>query len=212
MDEVTAGFILSSARNFGYCALELADGEIMLNRMKFESNGSVLIELTIKVFPDFYWQIYMLSKQLSASKPYLEHLPPLLTIGNTKMFLKHMIDAKLCPCNHDFSDIIFHKISQGVHLNFYDKNEEIRAKIENSKLNSYDKMSTIRTIACSILISKNEIRCSSCVEYKKVLTVTATRISNYDPNNVSRNMPNKYMTTNQRNLKLVAIQREQKAF
>ena len=71
-------------------------------------------------------------------------------------------------------------------------------------------MSTIRTIACSILISKNETRCSSCVDVKKVLKVTAIRISNYDPNVVSRNMPNKYMTTDQRNLKLEAVQRERK--
>ena len=83
----------------------------MLSRMKFESNGSVLIELTIKVSPDFHWQIYMFSKQLSASKPYLEHIPPLLTEQNTEMFLKNMIDAELCLGYHDFSDIIFQKIS-----------------------------------------------------------------------------------------------------
>ena len=125
--------------------------------------------------------------------------------------LKHKKDAKLCPGNHDFSDIIFHKISQGADLNFYDKNKEIRAKIEDGKLNSYDEMSTIRTIACSFLISKNETRCSSCVDVRKVLKVTAIRISNYDPNIVSRNMPNKYMTTDQRNLKLEAVQRERKS-
>ena len=72
-------------------------------------------------------------------------------------------------------------------------------------------MSTIRTIACSFLISKNETRCSSCVDVRKVLKVTAIRISNYDPNVVSRNMPNKYMTTDQRNLKLEAVQRERKS-
>ena len=109
---ITTGFILlSSARNLGYYALELADREIMLSRMKFESNGSVLIALTIKVFPDFPWQIHVFSKQLSASKPYLEHLPLLPTEQNTEMFLKHMMDAKLSPGYHDFSDIIFHKIS-----------------------------------------------------------------------------------------------------
>ena len=59
----------------------------MLNRMKFGSNGSVSIELLIKVFPDFHWQICLFSKQLSASNPYLEHLPPLLTVGNIEMFL-----------------------------------------------------------------------------------------------------------------------------
>ena len=125
--------------------------------------------------------------------------------------MKHKKDAKLCPGNHDFSDIIFHKISQGADLNFYDKNKEIRAKIEDGKLNSYDEMSTIRTIACSFLISKNETRCSSCVDVRKVLKVTAIRISNYDPNIVSRNMPNKYMTSDQRNLKLEAVQRERKS-
>ena len=65
-----------------------------------------------------------------------------------------MKDAKLCPGNHDFNDIIFHKISEGAHLNFYGKNKKIRAKIENVKLNSYDEMNTVRTIACSILIGK----------------------------------------------------------
>ena len=48
----------------------------------------------------------MFSKQVSARKPYLEHLPPLLTVGNIEMSLKHMTDARLCPGNHDFTDII----------------------------------------------------------------------------------------------------------
>ena len=34
-------FVLASAKNLGYYALELVDGEKMLNRMKFGSNGSV---------------------------------------------------------------------------------------------------------------------------------------------------------------------------
>ena len=53
--------------------------------------------------------------------------------------------------------------------------------------------------------------CSTCVDYRKVLKVTATRISNYDPNIASRNMPNKYMTTDQRNLKFEGIQRERES-
>ena len=130
-----------------------------------------------------------------------------------------MKDAKLCPVNHDFvpvimagnREIIFYKISQGLDLNFYDKNKEIRAKDENGKLNSYDEISTIRTIACSILISKNETHCSSFVDFRKVLKVTATWISNRDPNIVRRNMPNKYVTTDQRNFKLEAIQGERKS-
>ena len=81
----------------------------MLSRMKFESNGSVLIELTIKVFPDFHWQIYIFSKQLSANTPYLENLPLLLTVGKIEMFLKHMKDAKLCPGNHDLLILYFTK-------------------------------------------------------------------------------------------------------
>ena len=115
------------------------------------------------------------------------------------------MDAKLCPDNHEFSDIILHKMSQAVDLIFYDKNKEIRAKIENAKLNSYNEMNTDRTIACSIV--KNETRCSLCVNYRKVLRVTVTRISNYDSHTVSRNMPNQFMTTHQKNLKLEAIQR-----
>ena len=79
----------------------------MLSRIKFESNGGALTELAIKVFLDFHWQIFMFSKRVSASKSYLEHLPPSLTVGNIEIFLKHMKDSKLCPGNHDFTDIIF---------------------------------------------------------------------------------------------------------
>ena len=71
-------------------------------------------------------------------------------------------------------------------------------------------MSTVRTIACCTLFSKNETHCSSSVDYRKVLKVTATSILNYGPNIVSRNMSNNYITPDQRNLKLEAIQREQK--
>ena len=87
LDEITTEFVLASAKNLVYFALELVDEEKMLNRMKFGSNGSVSIQLLIRVFPDFHWQICMFSKQLSASKPYLEYLPPLLTVGNIEMFL-----------------------------------------------------------------------------------------------------------------------------
>ena len=73
-------------------------------------------------------------------------------------------------------------------------------------------MGTIRTTSCSILISNNETRCSLCVDYRKVLKVVATTISNYDSNIVSRNMPNKFLTTDQRNLKLEAVQSERKSF
>ena len=85
---------------------------------------------------------------------------------------------------------------------------KIRKSEQQFNLNSYDEMSTIRTTGCSILISKNETRCSSCVVFRKVLKVTATRISNYDSNIVIRNMSNKHMTTDQ---KLDAIQRERKS-
>ena len=106
----------------------------MLSRIKFESNVGVLIELTIKVLPDFHWQTFVLLKQVSASKPYLEHLPPLLTVRNIEMFLKYMKDAKLFPGNHDFTDIIFPKVSQGVELNFYSKNKEIIEKLRMTNL------------------------------------------------------------------------------
>ena len=92
------------------------------------------------------------------------------------------------------------------------KIKKIRAKIENVKLNSYDEMNTVRTIACSILTRKNETRCSCRVDFRKVLKVTATRVSNYHPNIASRNMPNKCMTTDQRNLKLGYSERTKKPF
>ena len=71
-------------------------------------------------------------------------------------------------------------------------------------------MSTIRTSTCSILISKNETRCSSCVDYRKILKVTAkryqimTQILSVEICHIS-------ITTDQRNLKLEAIQRERKS-
>ena len=49
LDEIKTEFVLASVRNLGYYALELVDGEIM----KFESNGRVSIESTIKVFQIF---------------------------------------------------------------------------------------------------------------------------------------------------------------
>ena len=54
MHEIATKFVLASARNVGCYALELADGEIMLSRMKVESNGSVSIGLTTKDFPNIY--------------------------------------------------------------------------------------------------------------------------------------------------------------
>ena len=64
--------------------------------MKLATNRSILIELTIKVFPKFFWEIFAFLKQLGAGKPYLECFPLLLTVENLEMFLKQRKDSKFC--------------------------------------------------------------------------------------------------------------------
>ena len=64
--------------------------------MKLATSRSILIELTIKVFPNFFWEIFAFLKQLGAGKPYLECFPLLLTAEKLEMFLKQMKDSKFC--------------------------------------------------------------------------------------------------------------------
>ena len=62
-----------------------------------------------------------------------------------------------------------------IFLNFFGTYKEVHQVADITTTS--DEMTTIRTIKCSILISKSETHCSSCVGYRKVLKITLIRIS-----------------------------------
>ena len=91
---------------------------------------------------------------------------------------------------------------------FYAKDKEIRARIEDSKLNSFSDMTTIRTASSSVLIRRSETRCPSCSSHRISLNVMSSRVDNYDLAAIKKNTPNIHMTREQLNTKVNFLQSE----
>ena len=47
-------------------------------------------------------------------------------------------------------------------MNFYDKQKNIKAKIENKIFSTVEELDTIRTINCEVFIPKSDSRCEPC--------------------------------------------------
>ena len=77
------------------------------------------------------------------------------------------------------------------------KDKEIRARIEDSKLNSFSDMTTIRTASCTVLIRRSETRCPFCSSHRITLNVMPSRVDKYDPAAIKKNTPNIHMTREQ---------------
>ena len=152
----------------------------------------------------------MFSKEVSFENYVIQTLPCVLIIDNIIVFFQEINKSKLCPGNDDGGNIISHQVSKSDYV-FYAKDKEIRARIEDSKLNLLSDMTTIRTASCSVLIRRTETRCPSCSSYRIRLNVMSSRVDNYDPATIKKNTPNKHMKKEQLSAKVKFLQSERRS-
>ena len=109
----------------------------------------------------------------------------------------------------DFGSIISHRVSKGDYI-FYAKDKEVRARIEDSKLNSFDEMTTIRTASCSVLIRRSQTRSPTCLSHRISLNIMSSRVDKYDPAAIKKNTQNIEMTREQLSAKVNILQTERR--
>ena len=103
------------------------------------------------------------------------------------------LEFHACPGNSDFPEVIKSKFSHGTDLNFYDKQKNIKAKIENKIFSTVEELDTTCTINCEVFIPKSDSRCGPCQVFRKHL-VTMTHRADKEKSKSSKYILNKYMS------------------
>ena len=82
--------------------------------------------------------------------------------SNVQSFFNFYLEFHICPRNSDFPEVIKNKFARGTDLNFYGKQKNVKAKIEDKKFSTVEELNTIRTINCEVFIPKSDSRCGLC--------------------------------------------------
>ena len=81
----------------------------------------------------------------------------------------------MCLGNSNFPEVIKNKCVHGTDLRFFDKQKNVKAKIENKIFSTVEELDTIRTIICEFFIPKSDSRCGPCQVFCKHLTTITHR-------------------------------------
>ena len=112
------------------------DMSYYFSKFVLSDNGSLCMEISVTVFLDFSWKVYIYETEISPTCEPLEDFPRHITVVNAPDFFYHLNQLKSCPGNNDFPELIKNKLVHGMDLNFYDKRKNVRAKIENKRFES----------------------------------------------------------------------------
>ena len=62
---------------------------------------------------------------------YVSRLPSYINRSNVQSFFDFYLEFHICPESSDFTEVIKDKFVHETDLNFYDKQKNVKAKIEN---------------------------------------------------------------------------------
>ena len=122
------------------------DTSLMLTSIK-AFDGKQVIDFPIKISTeDFSWELFVFQKTISKQLPYVSRLPSVINRSNVQWFLDFYLEFHIRSGNSDFPEGIKKKFAHGTDLNFYDKQKNDKAKVENKKISTLEELDTIRTI------------------------------------------------------------------
>ena len=94
---------------------------------------------------DFSWELFVFQKTISKQLTYVSTLQSFINQSNVQSFFNFYSEFPICPGNSDFSEVVKKKFAHGTDLNFYDKQKNVKAKIENQKLSTVEELDTSYT-------------------------------------------------------------------
>ena len=109
------------------------------------------------------------SEKISKQLTYVARLQSYINRSNVQSFFDFYVEFHICPGNSDFPEVIKNKFTHGTDLNFYDKQKNIKAKIENKIFSTVEELDSIRTINYEVFIPKSDSRCEPCQVFCKHL-------------------------------------------
>ena len=100
---------------------------------------------------------------------------------------------QICPENSDFPEVRKNKFAHGTDLNFYDKQKNVKTRIEDKIFSTVEELDTIRIKNCEVSIPKSDSRCGPCQVIRKHLTTITHRANKEKSKSSSKYIPSKSM-------------------
>ena len=152
--------LCAEARHHNFVVTIDTDMSYYFSQFVLSDYGSLCMEISVRMFLDFSWKVYIYETEISPTCEPLADFPGHITVANAPDFFSHLNQLKSCPEN---------KLLHGMDLNFYDKRENVKAKIENKRFESTNSLATLRVVNCWKIVSCQNIGCSECQSYQPQL-------------------------------------------
>ena len=108
-------------------------------------------------------------------------------------FFDFYLEFQICPENSDFPEVRKNKFAHGTDLNFYDKQKNVKTKIEDKTFSTVEELDTIRIKNCEVSLTKSDSRCGSCQVIRKHLTTITHRANEEKSKSCHKYTPSKSM-------------------
>ncbi|XP_066910451.1 uncharacterized protein [Clytia hemisphaerica] len=141
---------------------------------------------------DGKWRLYHGKNLIERNNKVLQFLPDVINVENALYIFETISASKLCPGNEDFKNLIDEKINSK-ECSFKDKENNIKATIENASLSGVEDLKTIRVKDCELLVRNDVSRCEPCIKYRHYLHNIVYRRS-VSPELPSKFTANKYLS------------------
>jgi len=168
--DISMDFVCSVALASGFDVKKSsADGELF-SLCKTESNNSICIEITIKVFLNFSWKVFVYNHEVTYKNQVFTGIPKLLDVKQCQKLFTLFTEIKICPGNNDFPELINQRFND-TKTEFTDKQGNLKAKIQTTTMVDVHDFNTIRTTDCELFVSKSTVRCDCCQKHRATLHV-----------------------------------------
>ena len=108
-------------------------------------------------------------------------------------FFDFYLEFQICPENSDFPEVRKNKFAHGTDLNFYDKQKNVKTKIEDKTFSTLEELDTIRIKNCEVSLAKSDSRCGPYQVIRKHLTTITHRANEEKSKSCHKYTPSKSM-------------------
>ena len=206
----SVGIVASVAEKYGFVqVLRNTSNDVRYFCKLWLRNSTPTIKISVHIMTNFSWKLYVYERDVPKCSNIVKSLPEVLSPDNVDDFFQTLNMTNVCIGNVGFDKLIQNKLTKGAELNFTDRKKNIKAYIENDKMQRLESGNVIRTVDCCLLISNKEIQCSSCQNYRPTLTTLSSRCDS--SNIVKKNTPNIFLSKEQLQIKAAELQRERRS-
>ena len=198
------------ASQLGFRVEEKHENILTLHKAIFQ-NENFALDMHMKIDSSYTWHLFIANRVLPNASYFHMSLPAQLTSLNIEQVLHKISEANICCGNEDFPDLIRLKLEKGSDINFFDKEGNTKASLENNFFVQASSCTVIRVIDCELLVDACKIRCEACSHYRRsILWPQQYRLQRSITECPNKSIANIHLSRPEIERRLSDIQREHK--